>query len=65
MSTQTTPIAADRAEREGAMMEIALPEPAGLISGTVGAAAKLGIPRQTLESKIRKLRVDRPRFRTS
>ena len=26
-----------------------------MVSGPTGAAAKLGIPRQTLESKIRKL----------
>jgi len=30
-----------------------------------GAAVKLGIPRQTLESKIRKLGIDRYRFRSS
>jgi hypothetical protein len=36
----------------------------GLISGPNGAAAKLGLPRQTLESKIRKLRINRYRYKT-
>jgi len=45
------------------MIEEALRESAGAVSGGTGAAAKLGIPRQTLESKIRKLGIDRHRFR--
>jgi hypothetical protein len=40
------------------MIEDALREAEGLISGPTGAAAKLGIPRQTLESKIRKLGIN-------
>ena len=62
---QTTPLVADLAEREKAMIESALREAEGLISGPTGAAARLGIPRQTLESKIRKLGINRHRFRTS
>jgi formate hydrogenlyase transcriptional activator len=46
------------------MIEEALRECAGAISGPTGAAAKLGIPRQTLESKIKKLGINRHRFRT-
>jgi formate hydrogenlyase transcriptional activator len=64
-TTQTIPMVADLAERERAMIENALREAEGLISGPTGAAAKLGIPRQTLESKIRKLGINRHRFRTS
>lgn len=41
------------------MIEAALAETHGRISGPSGAAAKLGIPRQTLESKIRRLGIDR------
>src|SRR3984893_10471957 len=63
-TTQTVPLVADLAERERAMIEIALREAEGLISGPTGAATKLGIPRQTLESKIRKLGINRHRFRT-
>ena len=47
------------AAREIAMIEAALAESHGRISGASGAAAKLGIPRQTLESKIRRLGIDK------
>jgi len=47
------------ANLEVQMIEAALAENHGPISGPSGAAAKLGIPRQTLESKIRKLGIDR------
>jgi PAS domain S-box-containing protein len=48
-------------ERE--MIEAALKESRGRIFGPKGAAAKLGIPRSTLESKIRSLKIDKNRFR--
>ena len=56
-------LAIDLAERERALIEDALRESEGAISGPTGAAARLGIPRQTLESKIKKLGIDRYRFR--
>jgi formate hydrogenlyase transcriptional activator len=40
--------------REIEMIEAALAESHGRIAGPTGAAAKLGIPRQTLESKIKR-----------
>ncbi|HKR30711.1 MAG TPA: sigma 54-interacting transcriptional regulator [Terriglobales bacterium] len=46
-------------DREVEMIESALAETHGRISGPSGAAAKLGIPRQTLESKIRRLGIDK------
>ena len=46
-------------DREVEMIEAALAETHGRISGPSGAAAKLGIPRQTLESKIRRLGIDK------
>jgi formate hydrogenlyase transcriptional activator len=46
-------------EREVEMIEAVLAETHGRISGPSGAAAKLGIPRQTLESKIRRLGIDK------
>ena len=49
-------------ERERALIEAALAESAGRISGADGAASKLGVPRQTLESKIRRLGIDKHRF---
>jgi formate hydrogenlyase transcriptional activator len=45
--------------RQMEMIETALAESHGRISGPSGAAAKLGIPRQTLESKIRRLGIDK------
>ena len=50
--------------QEKDMIEAALKESRGRIFGPTGAAAKLGIPRSTLESKIRSLKIDKNRFRT-
>jgi hypothetical protein len=36
----------------------------GQVGGHKGAAAKLGIPRQTLESKIKTLGINKFRFKT-
>jgi formate hydrogenlyase transcriptional activator len=47
------------------MIEAALKDARGRVSGPTGAAAKLGIPRSTLESKIRSLKIDKNRFRPS
>src|SRR5882672_7893786 len=58
-------LAGDLAQREKAVIESALREARGVIGGATGAAVKLGIPRQTLESKLRKLGIDRYRFKTS
>ena len=51
------------AEAEKALIEAALAESHGRISGPSGAAAKLGLPRQTLESKIKALHIDKLSFR--
>jgi formate hydrogenlyase transcriptional activator len=48
-------------ERE--IIEAALAESRGRISGPEGAAAKLGPPAQTLESKIKRLRIEKYRFK--
>jgi formate hydrogenlyase transcriptional activator len=58
------PMFADLAQQEKDMIENALREAQGRVSGPTGAAAKLGIPRQTLESKIRKLGIDRYQFKS-
>jgi len=50
--------------QEKDMIEAALKDARGRVSGPTGAAAKLGIPRSTLESKIRSLKIDKNRFRT-
>jgi len=51
--------------QEKDMIEAALKETRGRVSGPTGAAAKLGVPRSTLESKIRSLKIDKNRFRPS
>jgi formate hydrogenlyase transcriptional activator len=52
-----------RQEKE--MIESALAASGGRVSGPSGAAAKLGIPAQTLECKIKRLRIDKNRFKIS
>jgi formate hydrogenlyase transcriptional activator len=47
------------AESEVEMIEAALAEIHARISGPSGAAAKLGVQRQTPESKIRRLGIDK------
>src|SRR5882757_2157970 len=61
----SVPLVANLAEHEKEMLEAALRESEGVVGGPTGAAVKLGIPRQTLESKIRKLGINRYRFKAS
>lgn len=49
--------------QEKTMIEAGLKESRGRVFGPTGAAARLGIPRSTLESKIRSLKIDKNRFR--
>ena len=49
--------------QEKAAIEAALRECGGRVYGPTGAAAKLGIPRTTLESKIRALKINKSRFK--
>jgi formate hydrogenlyase transcriptional activator len=57
------PFVATLVESEKEMIETALASCRGRIAGPFGAAAKLGIPRQTLESKIKSLGIDKHRFK--
>jgi formate hydrogenlyase transcriptional activator len=57
------PLAADLEEREREMIEHTLKECRGLVAGPCGAAAMLKIARQTLDSKIKKLRINRYSFK--
>jgi formate hydrogenlyase transcriptional activator len=52
------------AVEEKEMIEAALRESAGRVFGPSGAATKLGIPRSTLESKIRSLKISKNSFRS-
>src|SRR5262249_119488 len=47
------------------MIEAALGESRGRVSGPSGAAAKLGIPPSTLDSKIRALKINKHRFKAA
>jgi PAS domain S-box-containing protein len=52
------------ADEEKEMIEAALLESGGRVSGPSGAAVRLGIPGSTLESKIRSLKIDKYRFKS-
>ncbi len=49
---------------EKAMIETALAQTRGQVAGAFGAAAKLGMPASTLESKIKTLRISKRRFKS-
>ena len=51
--------------QEKEIIEAALSECGGRVSGPSGAAAKLGMPRSTLESKIRSQKINKNRFKTA
>jgi len=62
-SHAAAPLAAAVADRETELIEAALLESRGQVGGVLGAAARLGIPRQTLDSRITSLRIDKNRFK--
>jgi DNA-binding NtrC family response regulator len=51
--------------QEKEMIEAALRDCGGQVSGPSGAAARLGMPRSTLESKIRSLKINKNRFKAA
>jgi PAS domain S-box-containing protein len=61
---QSGPLTTSLHDQERQLIESALSECKGRVSGASGAAAKLGIPRSTLESRIRSLQIDKHRFRS-
>ena len=63
-SRPAVPLAAALAAHERDLIETVLAACRGRISGPSGAAAKLGMPRQTLESKIISLGIHTHRFKT-
>jgi formate hydrogenlyase transcriptional activator len=52
-------------DQEKDMIEAALVKSRGRVAGPRGAAAKLGIPPSTLESKIKQLKIEKKRFTTA
>jgi PAS domain S-box-containing protein len=59
------PLARIPVSEEKSAIEAALADAGGRISGPAGAAAKLGIPPSTLDSKIRALNINKNRFKTA
>jgi formate hydrogenlyase transcriptional activator len=51
-------------DQEKKMIEAALAESRGRVSGPSGAAAKLGVPSTTMESRIRSLKINKHRFKS-
>jgi transcriptional regulator with GAF, ATPase, and Fis domain len=62
-SIVVSPPAATLATREKQVIEAALRESKGRVSGPFGAAARLGLPSSSLESKIKALKIDKRRFK--
>jgi len=58
------PLSEKIAHQEKEMIEAALAESKGRVSGPSGAAAKLGIPQSTLDSKIKSLKINKHHFKT-
>jgi DNA-binding NtrC family response regulator len=58
------PLSEELLTQEKELIERALAEAKGQVSGPSGAAATLGLPRSTLDSKIRLLKINKQRFRT-
>ena len=63
-SVPNGPMASTLEDREREMIEAALTACGGQVSGPRGAAVKLGMPRQTLDSRIASLNIDKHRFKT-
>jgi formate hydrogenlyase transcriptional activator len=61
--TASARLARPNSREEKECIEKALADSHGRVSGRDGAAAKLGIPRSTLESKIRSLKIEKNSFR--
>jgi PAS domain S-box-containing protein len=60
---ETGPFAKKSAAQEREAIETALAAAGGRVSGASGAAAQLGMPASTLESKIRSLKINKYRFK--
>ncbi len=59
------PLSEKLTAQEKELIEAALAESHGRVSGPSGAAARLGIPQSTLDSKIKSLKINKNQFRKS
>ena len=64
LSGSRVPLSTTLAEHEKELIEAALADCGGQTGGPAGAAVRLGLPRQTLDSRIKALGIDRHRFKT-
>ena len=62
-TTPTVALNGTLLRQEKEMIESALAESRGRVSGPTGAATKLGVPARTLESKIKRLKISKSRFK--
>jgi formate hydrogenlyase transcriptional activator len=59
-----TPLSGALLQQEREIIEAALAASRGRVAGPAGAAAKLGVPARTLDSKIKRLGIDKYRFKS-
>jgi DNA-binding NtrC family response regulator len=62
-SVQTSRAPKDEPRNQREIIEAALAESRGRVSGQSGAAAKLRVPSSTLETRIKKLKIDKSKFK--
>jgi len=60
--TSSRPLADELVTQEKEIIEAALAQTSGRVSGPAGAAARLGMPASTLDSKIKSLKINKRRF---
>jgi len=65
LSTTPSRLAEELATQEKEIIEAALAQTNGRISGPTGAAARLGMPASTLDSKIKSLKINKRPFQTA
>jgi len=63
LSSATSQLSERIVAQEKEIIEAALAESKGRVSGPSGAASKLGIPQSTLDSKIRSLKINKQNFK--
>ena len=63
--TSSRPLADELVTQEKEIIEAALAQTNGRVSGPAGAAARLGMPASTLDSKIKSLKINKRQFQTT
>ena len=65
MPEVATPLSGALLQQERDIIEAALAASHGRVAGPAGAAAKVGVPTRTLDSKIKRLGIDKYRFKSN